>query len=124
MFELLSAASRQHGTVAKTKMRTVVQNGHVAFAKESRDRAQRATKSAVEKHRVLALEKFRDALFQLAMEISHSREHWRTAHPHSVRSQRLMRSGQHFRVIGKAKIIVRAKINNRPRFPSVVNNRA
>jgi len=35
-----------------------------------------------------------------------------------------MRSGQHFRVIGKAEIIVRAEINDWPRFPAVIDHRA
>src|SRR5215831_554808 len=84
MLELLSPASRQHGTVAKTKMRTVVQKGHVALAKQSRDRAKRTAESAVENHGVLASKKFRDAPFEFAMQISHSREHRGTARPHSV----------------------------------------
>src|SRR5437667_12797414 len=71
VFKLLRPAPGQHGTIAETKVRAVVQNGHVAFAKQSGDRAQRAAKSAVEKHRVFALEKFRDAPFELAMEVGH-----------------------------------------------------
>jgi len=71
VFKLLRPAPGQHGTIAETKVRAVVQNGHVAFAKQAGDRAQRAAKSAVEKHRVFALEKFRDAPFELAMEVGH-----------------------------------------------------
>ena len=35
-----------------------------------------------------------------------------------------MRGGQHFRVIGKAQIIVRAEIDHRPRLPCVIDHRA
>src|SRR6202035_1460668 len=72
VLELLSAAARKDGAIAKTKVRTVVQKSHVSFAKEAGDCAQRAAKSAVEKHRVLAFERFCDAPFELAMEIGHS----------------------------------------------------
>ena len=66
------AAPGQNRAITKTKVRAIVQNRHVAFAKQPGDRAQRAAKSTVEKHRVLASEKFRDAPFEFAMEIGHS----------------------------------------------------
>src|SRR2546430_16327433 len=64
MLEFLGATSRQNRTITKTQMRAIVENGDIAFAQQPRDRAQRAAKSAVEKHRVLAIEKFRHAPFE------------------------------------------------------------
>src|SRR5438876_9742394 len=105
-------------------MRAVVQKRHVGFAKEPRDGAQRAAKAAVEKHRILAAKKFRDAPFEFAMQIGHSREHRRTARAHSVRSERLVCGGQHFRVICEAKIIVRAEIDHRSRLAAIIDHGA
>src|SRR4029077_10233412 len=116
MLEFFCAAPGQHSPIAKAKMRAVVQKRHVGFAKEPRDGAQRAAKAAVEKHRILASKKFRHAPFEFAMQISHSREHGRTARAHSVRSERLVCGSQHFRMICEAEIIVRAEINDGPRF--------
>ena len=72
MLEFFSATPRQYRAVTKTQMGSIVENGYVAFAQQPRDRAQRAAKSAVEKHGVLAIEKFRDAPFEFAVEIGHA----------------------------------------------------
>ena len=72
MLEFLRATPRQNRAVTKTQMRAVVQNRDVAFAQQAGNRAQRAAKSAVEKHGVLAVEKFRDAPFEFAVEIGHA----------------------------------------------------
>ena len=79
MLEFFGATSRKHRAVAKTQMRSIVENGDIAFAQQTGDRAERAAKSAVEKHGVFALEKFRDAPFEFAMQIGHSGKHRRTA---------------------------------------------
>src|SRR5207244_12683639 len=50
--------------------------------------------------------------------------HWRTARPHPGGPQSLVRGGKHFRVIGKAEIIIRTEIDHRAWFPAVVNHRA
>src|SRR5207247_5821314 len=121
---LLCPASREYGAIAKAKVRAIIQNCYVWLAKQSGDRAQRAAKPAVKKHRVLASEKFRDAPFELAMEISHSGEHGRTARSQSVRLKSFMRGRKHLGVIGKAEIGIGAEINHRPRFASVVDHRA
>ncbi len=106
MLEFFCAAPGQHSAIAKAKMRAIVQKRHVGFAKQSGDRAQRAAKAAIEKHRILASKKFRHAPFEFAMQIGHSREHRRTARAHSVRPERLVCGSQHFRVICEAEIIV------------------
>src|SRR5438552_3641224 len=74
MLKLICAATRKNSSVAKTQVRAVVENRDIRFAKQSGNRAERAAKSAVEKHRVFAAEKFRDAALQLAMKIGHARE--------------------------------------------------
>ena len=102
MLEFLRATPRQYRAVTKTQMGSIVENGNIAFAQQPRDRAQRAAKSAVEKHRVLAVEKFRDAPFEFAMKIGHAGKHGRTAGAHSVGAQRLVRGSKHVGVIRQA----------------------
>src|SRR2546427_135111 len=63
---------RQDRSIAKTEMRTVIQNRNVALAQQPGDGAESAAKTAVEKHCILAAKKFRDAPFELAMEIGHA----------------------------------------------------
>ena len=75
MLEFLSAASGKHRSIAKAEMRAVVQNRHVGFAKQARNRAQRTAKPAIKKHRVLAPEKLRDTSFEFPVQIGHSGEH-------------------------------------------------
>ena len=72
MLEFFRATPRQNRAVTKTQVGSVVENRDVAFAQQAGDRAQRAAKSAVEKHGVLAVEKFRDAPFEFAVEIGHA----------------------------------------------------
>ena len=72
MLEFLRATPRQNRTVTKTQMRAVVQNRDVALPQQAGNRTQRAAKSTVEKHRVLAVEKFRDVPFEFAVEIGHA----------------------------------------------------
>src|SRR5436309_2976105 len=72
MLEFLRATPRQNRAITKTQVGSIVENGDIAFAQQTRDRAQRASKSAVEKHGVLAVEKFRNAAFEFAMEIGHA----------------------------------------------------
>src|SRR5436190_5505850 len=72
MLEFLRATPRQNRTVTKTQMRAVVQNRDVALPQQAGNRTQRAAKSAVEKHGVLAVEKLRDAPFEFAVEIGHA----------------------------------------------------
>ena len=67
MLEFLRAASGKDCAIAKTEVRAIVQDGHVGFAEQARNRAQRAAKSAVEKHRILASEEFRHTPFEFAM---------------------------------------------------------
>src|SRR5437667_5932102 len=124
MLELLCSASREYGAIAKAKVRAIIQNGYVCLAKQSGDCTERAAKAAVEKHRVLASEKSRDAPFEFAMEIGHSREHRRTASAQSVCAECLVRRDQHLGMIGKAEIIIRAEINHRPRFAAIADHRA
>src|SRR5438477_12989100 len=99
MLEFLRATSRQNRAITKTQVGSIVENGDIAFAQQTRDRAQRAAKSAVEKHRVLAIEKFRDTAFEFAMEIGHARKHRRTACAHTVRAQRFVRCSEDVRVV-------------------------
>ncbi len=93
-------------------MGSIVENGDIAFAQQPRDRAKRAAKSAVEKHGVLAIEKFRDAPFEFAVEIGHARKHGRTACAHAMGAQRLMRGSKHVGVVGKTEIIIRAEVDH------------
>ena len=72
MLEFSRATPRQDRSIAKTEMRTVIQNRNVAFAQQPGDGAESAAKTAVEKHCILAAKKFRDAPFELAMEIGHA----------------------------------------------------
>ena len=72
MLEFFRATPRQNRAVTKTQMGAIVENGDIAFAQQSGNRAERAAKSAVEKHGVLAVEKFRDAPFEFAVEIGHA----------------------------------------------------
>ena len=73
MLELLRAASRQNRAITKTQMRAIIQNCDVAFAQQPGNRPQCTAEAAVEKHRVLAVEKFRDAVFEFPVEIGHAR---------------------------------------------------
>jgi hypothetical protein len=72
VLELFCPAPGQHSAIAKAKMRAIIENGDIALAKQPGDCTQRAAKSTVEKHRVLAVEKFRDATFEFAVEIGHA----------------------------------------------------
>src|SRR5262249_43047818 len=83
----------------------------------------RAAKSAVEKHGVLAVEKFCDAAFEFAVEISHARKHGRAARAHPMSAQRPVRSGQDVGVISQTQIVVRAKVDHLPWLPGVVDRR-
>src|SRR5262245_26635308 len=105
-------------------MRAVVENRHVGFAKQAGDGAQRAAEPAVEKHRVLASQKFRDAPFEFAMQIGHSREHGGSARSESMRPQGFMGGRQYFGVISKTKVIVGAEIDDGARFPAIANERS
>src|SRR5262245_42023684 len=121
MLELFRATPRQYRAITKTQMRSIIQNGDVAFAQQAGNRAQRAAKSAVEKHRVLAVEKLRDAAFEFAVEIGHARKHRRPARAHPMSAQRLVRGGEDVGVIRQAEVIVRTEIDYRLRFPGVVD---
>ena len=72
MLELFRSTARQNRTIAQTQMRAIIENSDIAFAQQPGNRAQRTAKSAVEKHRILAIEIFRDTPFEFAMEIGHA----------------------------------------------------
>src|SRR2546426_6838624 len=97
-------------------MGTIVKNGHVRFAKQTGNRPERAAESAIKQHGVFATEKFRDAAFEFSMQVSHSREHGRTASAQAVCLQRFVRSCNHFGVISETKIIIGTEIDNGARL--------
>ena len=99
MFEFLCPTSRQYRTITKTEMGSVVQDRDIALAQQTRNCAKRAAKSAVEQHRILAVEKFRDAPFEFAVKIGHALKHRRTACPHTMGPQGLVPRSKHVGVI-------------------------
>ena len=121
VLEFFSATTGQHRAIAQTQVGTIVENGHVRFAEQTGDRPKRAAESAVKKHRVFATEKFRDAAFEFSMQISHSREHRRTASAQAVCLKRFVRSRNHCGVISETKIIIGTEIDNRARLASIID---
>ena len=124
MFKTFGACARQDRAVAQAKMRAIIENSRIGFAQQTRDRAERAAKSAVEKHRIFVTEEFRDGMFQFAMKIGHARKHGRSACAQAVRLQSFMRSGDDFGMIRETEIIVGAKINDRARLAVVLDRGA
>ena len=124
MLEFLAPAARQSRAIAQTQVRAVVENGHVGFAEQSGNRAERATETAVEKHGIFAAQKFRDLAFQFSVQIGHAGEDWRTARAHPVGAKGLVRGLQHFRMIRQPQVIIGAKIDDRVRFALVIDGGA
>ena len=124
MLEFLRATSGKYRSIAKAEMRAVIEKSHVGFAKQSGNGAQRSAKAAVEKHRILTAEKSCYAPFEFAMEVGHSREHGRTACTQPMSPEGFVCGGEHFRMIGKAEIVIGAEINYGARFAAVVDHRA
>ncbi len=122
MLEFLRAATRERRAIAQAEMRAVIEHRDIGFPEQSRDGAERAAKSAVEKHRVFAAEELRDLALQFAMQIGHAGKHRRTAGPETMSSEGLARGGDHFGVIGQPEIIVGAEIDDGLRF-AVVGDR-
>ena len=58
------------------------------------------------------------------MQIGHSGEHWRTAGAQSMRAQGLVSSGKYLGMIGKTEVVIGAEINDRLRFPTIIDQRA
>ena len=54
MLEFVRATSRKRRAVAQTQMRSIIQDRYVVFAQQTGDGSERASKSAVKKHRVFA----------------------------------------------------------------------
>src|SRR5437870_12645431 len=121
MFKLLGATTGKHGAVTQTQVRSIIENRDVALAEQPRDRAEGAAESAVEEHRILATEKFRDPRFQFAVKIGHAREHGRTACSETVGIERVVRRRDDLGMIGEAEIIVGTKIDDGLRFAVVSN---
>src|SRR5881275_2452558 len=71
VLEFLCAAPGKHCPIAKTEVRTVVQNSHIGFTKQTGNCTERTAKSAVEKHRILAAEEFCNAPLKFPMQIRH-----------------------------------------------------
>src|SRR5437867_3014393 len=99
MLEFFGATTRQHRTVAQTQVRSIIENRDIAFAEQTRDSAKCAAESAIEKHRVFAIEKFCDLTFEFAMKIGHAGEHGRTACTKAVGIERFVRGGDDVGVI-------------------------
>src|SRR5256714_2373858 len=56
------------------------------------------------------------------MQVGHSRKHRRSARSQSMSPERFVRCSYYLGVIGKAEIIVRAKINDRLRLTTITNS--
>src|SRR5213595_279928 len=121
MFELFRAATRKDCAVAQAQVRPVVENCYVSFAKQSGNRAKGAAESTIKNHRVFTLKKLRHTAFKFAMQVGHSRKHRRSARSQSMSPERFVRCSDYFGVIGKAEIIVGAKINDRLRLTTITN---
>ena len=67
MFEAVNPAAREHCAITQAEVRAIIENRHVAFAQQSGNRAERTAEAAIEKHRIFAPQKSRDAMFELAM---------------------------------------------------------
>ena len=105
-------------------MRTIVENCDVAFSEQTRDRAERAAKPAVEKHRILAAKEFREPPLELTMQIGHTGKHRSSARAHSMGLERFSGCGNYLRVVGEPEIIIRTKIDDRMRLTIVGDGRA
>src|SRR5580704_9326046 len=105
-------------------MRTIIQNRDVAFSKQTRDGAERASKPAVEKHRVLAAKEFRKSPLELAVQIGHSRKHRRSAGAHSMGLERFPGCSNYLGMIRETEIIIRTKIDDRMRLTVVGDGRS
>src|SRR2546430_15871133 len=121
VLEFFSATTRKHSAIAQAQVRSIIEDGYVVFAKQAGDGAECATESAIKKHRVFTIQIFRDPAFEFSVEISHAREHRRTAGAQTVRFKRLVGSGDDLGMIGEAEIIVGTEINDRARLAVVTN---
>src|SRR5262249_44465006 len=119
VFEFFGTTTRKDCAIAQAQMRSIIEDGDIVFAKQTGNGSKRAAESAIEKHGVFAIEIFRDAAFEFPLEISHSREQRRTGGGEPVRFEGLVGSGDDLGMIGEAKIIVGAEINDRAR-PAIV----
>src|SRR5438132_5056506 len=121
MFELFRAATRKDCAVAQAQVRPVVENCYVSFAKQSGDRAKGAAESTIKNHRVFTLKKLRHTAFKFSMQVGHSRQHRRSARSQSMSPERFVRCSDYLGVIGKAEVIVGAKINDRLGLTTITN---
>src|SRR5256885_17107752 len=121
MFKFFGATTGKHSAIAKAQVRSIIENGDVALAKQTGNCAERSAKAAVEKHCVFAVEKLCDSRFQFAMKIGHAREHGRTACAQTVTVQGFMSSSDDIGMVRQTEIIIRIKIDDGLRFAVVSN---
>src|ERR1041385_7703131 len=100
-------------------MRTIVEDRHIAFSKQTGNGAERASESAVKQHGVFAAEKFRDTPLKFPMQVGHSRKHRRATRTHAMGLERFVRRGNHLRLIRQPEIIIRTEIDDGVRFTIV-----
>src|SRR4051794_36699014 len=119
MLELLAPTTRQSRAITKAEVRTIIKNGHVRFTEQPGDRAEGAAEAAVEEHGIFPVEKICDASFQFAMQIGHAGEDRCAASAEPMGTESLLSGGNHLGVIGKAKIIIGTKVDDRVRLALV-----
>ena len=93
-------------------MRSIIENCYVGFAKESRDRSQRPTKSTVEEHCIFTSKKARELPLQVTVEVCHARQNWSAAGPKTIVTQRFVGGGNYFRMVSQSQVIVGTEIND------------
>src|SRR4029077_14747434 len=121
MFELFRAATSKDCAVTQTEVRPVVENCYVSLTKQSGNRAKGAAESTIKNHRIFTLQKLRYTAFKFSMQVGHSRKHRRSARSQSMSPERFVRCSDYLGVIGKAEIIVGAKLNDRRRLTTITN---